>query len=645
MQILKNFSTSLFRAAFGAAFGLLFLLLPAAGAAGQSSAIAADSGTGLAVLYIEANTGDSSGGHAGIRIGNQAFHYQYGDQGRLVLKRESWEEFRSFYNDLGNRTIHAARLDLPAATRDRIHDHFTMELLRQDTRHQRLDAARARVRLLTALAAGRPLPRDLRAAGFFRPEKGSGGPAADRLKKAVSERLGADFFSRRRRQLLESLSQPPDTLEEFINWQERRSLLTALEIIDRKRGLDSHCLVAVPAADGREGLDRREQKRLRKIAQEFRETIIKLLTSRRPDRGFPLLLATARYLACNRSLRENRLLLLNACPPQAETIDPLYQAGSQELLALLTRRSRREAARRRQRFFQRPGKFSEFFWCRLENAATRYTELEAAVSGRLSLRIYPGNAIPARPGSGFSAVPFPPAAAQSRLPAARAELARLESRYDRDFGYNLFSRNCVTELFATLARALPLVDDHGSNPAGFDQRERKVINSISFIPWRMFDEVEKGLHPAAVTVYPSLRRRFLSARYRQDPALLVYLKECNTLTSSLYRAGGQDNAFLLFTDEAGPARPLYGIINLAWALPRAAFGLLSWPFDHGRELKKGFYGTLFSLPELFFVNLRKGSFVIVPTPEAAAGNETAAGPQLPAIGKAPTKQDHHARKS
>jgi hypothetical protein len=595
---------------------LLFLPLAAATAAvpGSEAAPGQLADTGLEVLYIEANTGDSSGGHAGFRFADQVFHYQYGDHGLLVLQRESWEEFRSFYNDLGNRTIFSARLDLAPASVKSIRDHFTLELLHQDTRREQLEQARNRVRLLTALAEGKDLPRNLRAAGFFGPEKNAGGRAAAQLRQAVVKQFGADFFDRQYQQLHQALSRLPDSQAAFVAWHEQRSRLTALEIIDQQRGLDPQTLIEAPGEKGQNSLSRPERIRLTEYQKRFRRTVIQLLNSPRPDRGFPLMLATARYLAAARSLATGRLLLLDACPPKAETIDPLYQAGSRKLLLLLARRSRREAAaRRRSLLSAAPGnrKISEFAWCRLENAATRCHELEAAAAGRPSMRVYPGNAIPARPGAGARPEGSFPTAAAARLPRARQELANLKTEIEHRYGYNLFTRNCVTELFATLARALPPADRAGPN-AAFTPQERKLINSISFIPWQMFAEVKKGLHPAAVTCHPALRRRYLAELYRRKPELFVYLKECNTLTSSLYRAGGQDDAFLFYTDEAVPLRPLYGAVNLAWALPRAAFGLLSWPFDHGRELKRGLYGTLFSLPELFFINLRKGSFILVP---------------------------------
>jgi len=102
---------------------------------------------------------------------------------------------------------------------------------------------------------------------------------------------------------------------------------------------------------------------------------------------------------------------------------------------------------------------------------------------------------------------------------------------------------------------------------------------------------------------------------------VVALRESNTLTSTVYESNRQDSFFLFFTD-ALPVRPLLGAANLAAGLGASAAGLALLPFDGGYALLSGVKGALFSLPELAFVNLRKGTFDYVerayrPAPYAA----------------------------
>jgi hypothetical protein len=96
---------------------------------------------------------------------------------------------------------------------------------------------------------------------------------------------------------------------------------------------------------------------------------------------------------------------------------------------------------------------------------------------------------------------------------------------------------------------------------------------------------------------------------RQDEnALWVFLRESNVVTSTLYRVQPRDSIFLFFTDDLVAPRPLFGAVNLVTGLAASAIGLTTWPLDGGETLWAGLRGTLFSLPELVFHNIRKGSF-------------------------------------
>ena len=105
----------------------------------------------------------------------------------------------------------------------------------------------------------------------------------------------------------------------------------------------------------------------------------------------------------------------------------------------------------------------------------------------------------------------------------------------------------------------------------------------------------------------------MAALYAQENSAKVYLRESNTFTSTIYRDNPRDSFFVFFTDDAVWARPLYGAINFIAGLGQAAVGLLRSPFVGPREFVAGAEGALFSLPELFFVNLRKGSLHYAPS--------------------------------
>lgn len=106
----------------------------------------------------------------------------------------------------------------------------------------------------------------------------------------------------------------------------------------------------------------------------------------------------------------------------------------------------------------------------------------------------------------------------------------------------------------------------------------------------------------------SRRRAGLAKLYEEEHPVRVFLRESNTLTSTLYPRNPRDSAFLFFTDDVVVTRPLFGAVNLLVGVATSAAGLARLPFDGGEMLWAGVRGTVFSLPELFFQNIRKGSF-------------------------------------
>jgi hypothetical protein len=98
---------------------------------------------------------------------------------------------------------------------------------------------------------------------------------------------------------------------------------------------------------------------------------------------------------------------------------------------------------------------------------------------------------------------------------------------------------------------------------------------------------------------------------RHEAPLTVFLRESNTLTSTVYRPRSADSKFLFFTDDTLLLRPLFGIFNLLAGLGESLAGIATLPAAGPERLLAGTRGMLFSLPELVFVNIRKGSMAYV----------------------------------
>ncbi len=260
---------------------------------------------------------------------------------------------------------------------------------------------------------------------------------------------------------------------------------------------------------------------------------------------------------------------------------------------------------------------NEAGFAEVEAAANRLLELDAALAGDHDLRVSSRALVPSRDAPWSERV-VPDVTqdelARALVQARAAEKVFAEGLRER-YGYDLIGRNCVSEIFRT-------VDAAGAEPGGrVDTRW-----SLDFIPFVAADAVNATWNVVQRTTLPSYRRSRLDDMCHQESPLRVRLRESNVLTSRIYHRNADDSFFLLFTDDLVALRPLFGAVNVASGLGAAAVGIPLLPFDRGETLMSGARGVLFSVPELAFVNLRKGSFDYVSRgerPDASA--EVAAG--------------------
>jgi hypothetical protein len=183
--------------------------------------------------------------------------------------------------------------------------------------------------------------------------------------------------------------------------------------------------------------------------------------------------------------------------------------------------------------------------------------------------------------------------------------------------------NCVSELFRGIDAALT---DGGGGAGAPLARRIDADGPLAVIPFVSADAVAARYPIEGEREIPSYRRVALARMAAAEGALPVALRESNTLSSTLYRHGANDSYFLFFTDDALAVRPLLGAVNLAVGAAATALGLVLAPGDGGAVLLAGARGLLASAPELFFVNIRKGSFDYVPQARAAAEPAAARAP-------------------
>ena len=131
---------------------------------------------------------------------------------------------------------------------------------------------------------------------------------------------------------------------------------------------------------------------------------------------------------------------------------------------------------------------------------------------------------------------------------------------------------------------------------------------LGFVPFVFFDRVRDRLRVERVDELPGRRAQELERVLRESPGVLTAARESTVPTGTIYTPLLRDGAFLLFTDDVFWPRPAYGAVNLAYGVGYSLYGLGAAPFDGGARLHAGASGVMWSVPELAFVNVRKGSF-------------------------------------
>ncbi|MBK7976630.1 MAG: hypothetical protein IPK07_26310 [Deltaproteobacteria bacterium] len=569
-------------------------------------------------LYAEPNSGAASGGHVAIRIGENVYHFQQVEGGILRLFRVDAARFDHSYRALGNRTLTVTRVAVPPGAAEELRWAFEGYRQRQDGEFGTLDERRRDLDLLRAwrLTGGDHGVAAVAASGYFAsgdapPEEADGSEekarragleALRRVAARIEGELGAGYLARRSRELaltIESLDEA--SLGEGIarRYTDLAAEWLAVELLADPPPLAAGSWVSLDVPEF--ALEARDRTRLRELADTVADAAVALAQSSRPDRGDPLLVALARLEALERSIASGRLVLLDPARGDEALVPTADVRASTGALRRILAERGDDFRYARDALFA-PDSWDEGRLSRLELAGAAWADLAGALERGAPLRIptpfqIPSRVAPARAYPKPALAPAVLAGAHER--AARAEaaaLARLRERYP----YDLVTRNCVTELFAILA-TVPL------------EAHVDAAGALHFVPLAASHAVADTYPGSRAEVRPSFRVRALDAFERCDgSALATDLREASTLTAHSYTPNDADPLFLFFTDDAVALRPLLGVLNLAVGAGGTVAGAALAPWDGGTLLRRGWEGVIFSVPELAFVSLRRGTIPFAP---------------------------------
>jgi hypothetical protein len=648
--------------ALRAVCGLLVLLFSLGTGRAAAAALFVD------YLYVEANEGDSSGGHVALRLGDEVFHFQHETPGILRVRRIEAAGFNHSYAMLGNRTIRESRIAVSEDTHALLRDAFNRLFLIQDAQLEYREALLRDLSLFEQLQKMDPSRRGedaiislkLKGLGYFLPDadgadrkesavkaEAQPGRASSQALQSLRQRIrathGKQFLANRlarTRAALRDLevraaetspaaisrNRYPEFAPSFsTRYQDCLLILYALKILQDAPALRPGTFRSSDAPSFR--LEARDAVALQAFARRLEGDLAGLVDSPRTDWGLPLVVGMARLAAIEASLASGRLVLLDISRGEEQATVPV-EDGLRKYFPAMAKEKQALFLRRRAEFFV-DGRMREADYASIERTGNLFLDLERAIvsggsPGDDSTTLFPSREARLN-------VPVPDGIDPERLTRELARARRAEREYtaalDRLYSYDLVRRNCVTEIFAVINRAIAdnaskaAQSGNSPSPAPVDllrkESQRRLggyldaSHGLAFIPFVSAGEVADSYAVLAHREQPSYRAARLAQMKRSESRLKVLLRESNTITSKAYRPDPKDSKFLFFTDGSVLLRPLFGAFNLLVGLGESLSGIALLPVKGPDRLISGTKGVLFSLPELFFVNLRKGSTAFV----------------------------------
>ena len=613
-------------------------------------------------LYIEASEGNSSGGHSAIQFGDEVYHYQHHDSGLIRLLRQDKQEFHFLYRFLQNRRIHLSHVDVSEATFNMLREYFKVQFLAQDQQFKQLNQMhRDRVLLRRLLdkqgTDGAFLNADLssvlrlNAAGLFYAEQELESQKTDGdrvnlkgvrsysshiielLRKKVQQNYGQDFLLHRREQITNDIKTKtpshwpagktilskdnfPPAINSFADsYEDYLTGLVAIKVLMEQQPIRSDAFFVTHQPEF--AVSQEEKQALEKLRGQLTISLLKSVNSGRPDWGYAVLVNTARLLAVDLSLQLGQWVFIDDFAMDSEWVSADQFAQYAEQMQTQINDALANLVQAREALSDNDG-LTETNYSTLEMSANRYFEL---LKGRQhkAIRYIGENPLPTK------SISIPdwivPELTQQQLKTALNELDNYESKLLQEmsdhYQYNLITRNCVTELFRTIDQALLQKNKVEIKLSKQDELVMKesterlggnISASYNFIPFVSFQSVQEHYRVTESTVLNSYRGQKLEQLYARNNGLMTVLRESNTFTSTLYAYNPDDAFFVFFTDDNLVLRPFFGLFNTVAGIGQSVVGFFSWPFDSGRNLESGATGILMSLPELFFFNMRKGSY-------------------------------------
>lgn len=183
---------------------------------------------------------------------------------------------------------------------------------------------------------------------------------------------------------------------------------------------------------------------LKRQRQELYQSLLRLIASPRAGDGAALLLQLARYQVLTLSLEKGGLYSLDPFPAKALLIELCEQIRHSDALQNLYRAQLLDLRNLLEQM--KTTGHPELVMNRIEEVRGRMLELEKVLRGAKQIRYDRGKMVPEAAGMVEYAPEISPDGLRQAAGSIALELEQANRQILADYSYNLFSRNCVTEM-------------------------------------------------------------------------------------------------------------------------------------------------------------------------------------------------------
>ena len=560
---------------------------------------------------MDANTGQSSGGHTGLKIGQYIYHFQYFDDKIFHIVRENWNEFKYIYNSLDNRNIIKREFLLNKENYEKIRSYLNEFYLIQQKQLEILGYLKKDILFLEGLKSNSSV--NITGLGYFSPiidSKNKLFNLSPSESKIANTQLRVNNSSISELTYKEinnfKLSKIDYIFSQDIFSQNIEDLLQtrmALFCILNKCELEESSFIKIDSYVTSKDKNKILSK-WKVVLPILYQSIINQIKNIKEKSNKNLLISVLRYYYIKKSIETNSIYIPDCYNYNSNIIE---NENAEDIIFVEFKKSIMILFKKGIENYLKNDFYSEEDFTYLEDSSNRMLEISSIQSTKNQFRINYNILYPSKEKNIILDEYLNSTDNLSKnLKSAKLNYENFYNKMKILYPFDLIRENCTTELFTTLNR---LTNNNQKESIDLLGGFINSKNNFTFIPFVADFKVGSYYKTKTKEEIDSYRLRSKSQLKNHHFPFWIDLKESNTITSSIYKFNSNDSFFIFFTDDTIILRPILGSVNLIGGLGQLTLGIFTLPFDNGKNFKRGVEGSLFSLPELFFFNIRKGSFI------------------------------------